>query len=31
MDRGEKVSARISRLQAHRNPRMRIEFEVFVE
>ena len=31
MDRGERVSARISRLQAHRNPRMRIEFEVFVE
>ena len=31
MDRGEQVSARISRLQAHRNPRMRIEFEVFVE
>lgn len=31
MDRGERVSARISRLQAHRNPRLRIEFEVFVE
>ncbi len=31
MDRGETVSARISRLQAHRNPRLRIEFEVFVE
>jgi hypothetical protein len=31
MDRGETVTARISRLQAHRNPRRRIEFEVFVE
>lgn len=31
MDRGEALSARISRLQAHRNPRLRIEFEVFVE
>jgi hypothetical protein len=31
MDRGETVTARISRLQAHRNPRLRIEFEVFVE
>jgi hypothetical protein len=31
MDRGETVTARISRLQEHRNPRLRIEFEVFVE
>ncbi|MGE5792602.1 MAG: HIRAN domain-containing protein [Bacteroidota bacterium] len=31
MDRGETVTARISRLQDHRNPRLRIEFEVFVE
>jgi hypothetical protein len=31
MDRGETVSARISRLQSHPNPRLRIEFEVFVE
>jgi hypothetical protein len=31
MDRGETVTAQISRLQAHRNPRLRIEFEVFVE
>jgi hypothetical protein len=31
MDRGETVTARICRLQAHRNPRLRIEFEVFVE
>jgi hypothetical protein len=31
MDRGERLSARISRLQEHRNPRLRIEFEVFVE
>jgi hypothetical protein len=31
MDRGERLSARISRLQPHRNPRLRVEFEVFVE
>lgn len=31
MDGGEAVSARISVLRAHRNPRQRIEFEVFVE
>ena len=31
MDRGEPVSARVSRLQPHRNPRRRIEFEVYVE
>ena len=31
MDRGEPVGARISALRAHRNPRQRIEFEVFVE
>ena len=31
MDRGEPVSARISALREHRNPRLRIEFEVFVE
>ena len=31
MDRGETLTARISRLQEHRNPRLRIEFEVFVE
>jgi hypothetical protein len=31
MDRGERVTARISALREHRNPRMRIEFEVFVE
>lgn len=31
MDRGEPVSARISRLQPHRNPRLRIEFEVYVD
>jgi hypothetical protein len=31
MDRGERVAARISALREHRNPRMRIEFEVFVE
>ncbi len=31
MDRGERVSARISRLMQHPNPRRRIEFEVFVE
>ena len=31
MDRGEPVTARISALREHRNPRRRIEFEVFVE
>ncbi|MSQ71830.1 MAG: HIRAN protein [Betaproteobacteria bacterium] len=31
MDRGQAVTARISRLQPHRNPRQRIEFEVFIE
>jgi hypothetical protein len=31
MDRGERLTARISRLQAHPNPRLRIEFEVLVE
>jgi hypothetical protein len=31
MDRGEPVTARISTLRAHRNPRLRVEFEVFVE
>ncbi len=31
MDRGENLEARVSRLQPHRNPRKRIEFEVYVE
>ena len=31
MDRGERVTARISRLTPHPNRRKRIEFEVFVE
>jgi hypothetical protein len=31
MDRGERVSARISRLAAHPNPARRIEFEVYSE
>ncbi len=31
MDRGEPVSARISRLKKHRNPQERIQFEVFIE
>ena len=31
MDRGETISARISALRTERNPRKRIEFEVFVE
>jgi hypothetical protein len=30
MDRGETVAARISRLRQHPNPRLRLEFEVFV-
>jgi len=25
------MSARVSRLQAHRNPRLRVEFEIFVQ
>ena len=31
MDRGEQVGARISALRTERNPRKRLEFEVFVE
>jgi hypothetical protein len=31
MDRGERLRARISRLQMHRNSAKRIEFEVFIE
>lgn len=31
MDRGEVLEARVSRLQAHRNPRKRVEFEVYIE
>ena len=31
MDRGEALSARVSRLQPQRSPRKRIEFEVYVE
>ena len=31
LDRGEILNARVSRLQPHRNPRRRIEFEVYVE
>ena len=31
MDRGEPISARISSLRMHRNPRQRVEFEVFIE
>lgn len=31
MDRGESLSARISMLRSHRNPRLRVEFEVYVE
>lgn len=31
MDRGDSLEARVSRLQPHRNPRKRIEFEVYVE
>jgi len=31
MDRGENLDARVSRLQPHRNPRKRVEFEVYVE
>jgi len=31
MDHGENLDARVSRLQPQRNPRKRIEFEVYVE
>lgn len=31
MDRGEALSARVSRLQPQRSPRKRIEFEVYIE
>jgi len=31
MDRGERLRARISRLEPHRNPAKRVEFEVYVE
>jgi len=31
MDRGEPLSARISRLSTHPNPARRIEFEVYIE
>ncbi len=31
MDRGEALEARVSRLQPHRSPRKRMEFEVYVE
>jgi len=31
LDRGEFLDARVSRMQPHRNPRRRIEFEVYVE
>ena len=31
MDRGDSLDARVSRLLPHRNPRKRIEFEVYVE
>lgn len=31
LDRGEPLRARISRLQAHRNPARRIELEIYVE
>lgn len=31
LDRGEALSARVSRLQPQRSPRKRIEFEVYVE
>ena len=31
MDRGEAVVARVSRLLVHRNPRLRVEFEVFLD
>ena len=31
MDRGDALKARVSRLVEHRNPRRRIEFEVYLE
>jgi hypothetical protein len=31
MDRGERLAARVSALRDHPNPRLRIEFEVFVD
>lgn len=31
MDRGEALSARVARLRHHPNPRLRIEFDVYVE
>ncbi len=31
MDRGESLDARVSRLRPHRNPRQRIEFEVYID
>ena len=31
MDRGEALRARVSRVAEHRNPRRRIEFEVYIE
>lgn len=31
MDRGETLSARVTRLRHHPNPRMRIEFDVYTE
>ena len=31
MDSGATLNARVSRLQPHRNPRKRLEFEVYVE
>ena len=31
MDRGETPSARVTRLRRHPNPRLRIEFDVYVE
>ncbi len=31
LDRGERLDARVSRLQPHRDPRKRMEFEVYVE
>jgi len=31
MDRGETLSARITRLRPHPNPRLRIEFDVYIE
>ena len=31
MDRGDSLEARVSRLRPHRDPRQRMEFEVYVE